>query len=74
MSATSHIAVVVNGSQQRAEAGWQLADLLVSVGVPADRRGVAVAVNGVVVRRADWAVTPLRAGDAVEIVTAKQGG
>jgi len=39
-----------------------------------DGRGVAVALNGVVVRRADWAATPLKAGDAVEIVRAMQGG
>jgi sulfur carrier protein len=37
-------------------------------------RGVAVALNGSVVRRADWATTPLKAGDAVEIVRAMQGG
>jgi sulfur carrier protein len=37
-------------------------------------RGLAVALNGTLVRRADWAVTPLKAGDAVEIVRAMQGG
>lgn len=37
-------------------------------------RGVAVALNGAVVRRADWAATPLKAGDVVEIVRAMQGG
>ena len=37
-------------------------------------RGLAVALNGAVVRRADWAATPLKAGDAVEIVRAMQGG
>jgi sulfur carrier protein len=37
-------------------------------------RGLAVAVNGTLVRRADWASTPLKAGDAVEIVRAMQGG
>jgi len=37
-------------------------------------RGVAVALNGSVVRRADWATTPLKSGDAVEIVRAMQGG
>ena len=43
-----------------------------------DRRlapnGVAVAVNGAVVRATDWPTTPLGDGDAVEIVTARQGG
>ena len=37
-------------------------------------RGVAVALNGAVVRRAEWAATPLKAGDVVEIVRAMQGG
>ena len=37
-------------------------------------RGVAVALNGDVVRRAAWAATPLKAGDVVEIVPAMQGG
>jgi sulfur carrier protein len=37
-------------------------------------RGLAVALNGRLVRRADWAATPLQPGDAVEIVRAMQGG
>ena len=36
--------------------------------------GVAVALNGEVVRRADWACTPLSPGDQVEVLTAVQGG
>ncbi|WP_127499766.1 sulfur carrier protein ThiS [Actinoplanes solisilvae] len=38
------------------------------------RRGVAVAVNGEVVPRSTWAATPLTDGDAVEVLTAAQGG
>ena len=37
-------------------------------------RGVAVALNGVVVRAADWPATVLRDHDNVEVVTARQGG
>jgi len=37
-------------------------------------RGVAVAVNGEVVPRSLWSTTTLRAGDAVEVLTAAQGG
>lgn len=40
----------------------------------AEMRGVAVALNGAVVPRAQWDSTPLKAGDAVEIVRARQGG
>ena len=45
-------------------------------GKPADggRLGVAVALNSEVVPRSRWATTPLTAGDAVELVTAMQGG
>ncbi|GAA0515328.1 thiamine biosynthesis protein ThiS [Paractinoplanes deccanensis] len=38
------------------------------------RRGVAVAVNGEVVPRSAWAAVPLAEGDAVEVLTAAQGG
>ncbi len=36
--------------------------------------GIAVAVNSEVVPRSQWAVTVLRDGDAVEVITAMQGG
>jgi sulfur carrier protein len=39
-----------------------------------ETRGVAVAVNGEIVRRGDWAVTKLLEGDRVEIVSAAAGG
>ncbi|GJD87915.1 MULTISPECIES: sulfur carrier protein ThiS [Methylobacterium] len=36
--------------------------------------GVAIALNGRVVRRRDWEATPVRDGDRIEIVRAMQGG
>ena len=36
--------------------------------------GIAVAVNGEVVRRRGWESTPLADGDQVEVLTAVQGG
>ena len=36
--------------------------------------GIAVAVNGAVVRRSEWESTPLADGDQVEVLTAGQGG
>lgn len=36
--------------------------------------GIAVAVNGELVRRASWASTRLGAGDVLEVLTAVQGG
>ena len=38
------------------------------------RRGVAVAVNGTVVPRSTWATSRVVDGDAVEVLTAAQGG
>ena len=66
-------AVEVNGKPEQVEAET-VAGLLVENGLDAGGRGIAVAVNGALVPRARWAQTPLRAGDAVEIVQAKQGG
>jgi sulfur carrier protein len=34
----------------------------------------AIAVNYDVLPRAKWALTPLQAGDAIEIITPRQGG
>ena len=65
--------IQVNGKTEALSAA-RLAALLADKGIDADARGVAVALNGAVVPRTAWAETQLRAGDAVEIVRAKQGG
>ena len=51
-----------------------LAELLAQNGVDAEGKGVAVALNGRVVRRASWPETKLSPGDDVEIVRVRQGG
>jgi sulfur carrier protein len=48
--------------------------LLADRAVDTGRRGIAIALNGAVVPRAAWSATPLRPGDSVEIVRARQGG
>ena len=48
--------------------------LLAEKAVDTGQRGIAVALNGAVVPRAAWRDTPLRSGDRVEIVRARQGG
>lgn len=65
--------VLVNGTQQPLAAATSVADLVTRLGVPA-ARGVAVAVNGAVVLRSEWARTPLSPGDRVEVLVASQGG
>ncbi|MDP4002563.1 sulfur carrier protein ThiS [Methylobacterium sp. NEAU K] len=37
-------------------------------------QGVAIALNGRVLRRRDWERTPVAEGDRIEIVRAMQGG
>ncbi len=37
-------------------------------------QGVAIALNGRVLRRRDWDATPVAEGDRIEIVRAMQGG
>jgi sulfur carrier protein len=51
-----------------------LAELLAQNGVDHDGKGVAVALNGRVVRRQAWMQTKLTPGDDVEIVRVRQGG
>jgi sulfur carrier protein len=51
-----------------------VADAVRAVGADGETRGVAVAVDGEVVRRAEWVTTPLSDRQAVEIVRAVQGG
>ena len=51
-----------------------LAELLDQNGIEHGGRGVAVALNGQVVRRQAWTETKLSPGDDVEIVRVRQGG
>ena len=51
-----------------------LAELLSVRGVNPKARFLAVAVNGAVVRRAEWPERPLSPGDDIEIVRPLQGG
>ena len=61
--------ITVNGDARSFPDPTTVADVL-----PATTSGVAVALNGTVVPRHRHAATPLAEGDAVEIVTAVQGG
>jgi sulfur carrier protein len=63
----------INGTSEPLAAAT-LAALLGEKAVDTAQRGIAVALNGAVIPRAAWATTPLRPGDRVEIVRARQGG
>ena len=69
------IAVIVNGEEKQVAGEATLADVLTEFGLDPDAaRGVAIAVNDEVVRRALWKETAVNEKDRVEIVTAQQGG
>ncbi|WP_183101517.1 sulfur carrier protein ThiS [Nocardioides pelophilus] len=57
-----------------AEHSGTIADLLTDRLADPRPHGIAVAVNGEVVRRDDWPRRLLVEGDRVEVVTAVQGG
>jgi sulfur carrier protein len=69
----STLTLHVNGVEERLEAAT-VAALLAAREVAPGARGIAVAVNGRVISRDAWSITPLRDGDVVEIVRAMQGG
>jgi sulfur carrier protein len=66
------ITVWLNDDPRPVAAGQTVAELLTTLDVPP--RGVAVAVNGEVVRRPDWPAARLSEGDRVDVLTAAQGG
>ena len=63
----------INGTEEEITA-TTVAELLVARGVDPAARFLAIAVNGAVVRRAEWSSRELAAGDTVEIVRPLQGG
>jgi sulfur carrier protein len=66
------VQVRLNGEPRELPDGTTVAEAVAEL-TPAPA-GVAAAVNGDVVPRGSWAVTPLADGDQVEVVTAVQGG
>ena len=69
---SSLISVGVNGQLMEVPAGCLLPQLLELLNVPADR--VAVEIDKSIVRRRDWAHTPITAGAQIEIVEFVGGG
>ena len=68
------VTVVVNGSSQTVPEALDLAALVRRLGRDPDRPGTAVARNGEVVPRRQWAGTRLVEGDSVEVLHAVGGG
>ena len=66
--------VMVNGEPRNVGAGATVASVVEMLDVAPGARGVAVALNGEVVSRGQWADTQLSEGSTVEVVAAIQGG
>ncbi len=66
--------IVLNGQDSDLPAGETVVGALARLGLSADARGVAVAVDGEVVPRAGWESFALSADARVEVLTAMQGG
>ena len=65
--------IYVNGEPHERD-GATITDLLADLGVEARARGVAVAVDGEVVPRAEWDERTVNEGQRVEALSAMQGG
>lgn len=65
--------VKINGVEEEV-AVRTVGELLTARGIDPAARFLAVAVNGCVIRRAEWRLTPLAPGDDVEIVRPFSGG
>jgi sulfur carrier protein len=66
--------ILLNGKPRALPGAMSLRQFLETLHLPTLERGVAVSLNGEVVRRAEWERTPLKPQDALEIVQATQGG
>lgn len=66
--------VTINGEARELEAGATVADVVASLPGAPEGRGVAVALDGDVIRRAAWDSTELQSGTRLEVVVAVQGG
>ncbi len=66
--------LTVNGEVRQFDAATTIAELVRALGRDPQQAGTAIARNGGVVPRRDWAATELHDGDAVEVVVAVGGG
>lgn len=66
--------IELNGRPAELPEGATVADAVEEAGADGGSRGVAVAVDGEVVRKADWGRTQLQERQAIEVVRAVQGG
>lgn len=66
--------IVINGSSIDLDEMSTVVDALAAAGHVGGGFGIAIALNGEVVVRSEWARTRLSDGDRLEILVAAQGG
>lgn len=66
--------IILNGSSSDVRVGEGVLAAIEQLGLPPDARGVAVAVDGEVIPRAQWEDVRLSEGARVEVLSAMQGG
>ena len=64
----------LNGEQRALAPGTSLASAVQATGAEPGMRGIAVAIDGEVVPRAEWDDTIVADGQRIEVVQAVQGG
>jgi sulfur carrier protein len=68
------VRIVLNGDEIELDAPATVAEALAVAGRLPEGRGTAVALNGEVVSRREWAGATLSEGDRLEVLTATRGG
>lgn len=66
--------IVINGNPRDLDEMSTVVDALAAAGHAGAGFGIAIALNGEVVVRSEWARTRLSHGDRLEILVAAQGG
>ena len=66
--------IILNGQSSDVRGGESVLAAVEQLGLPADARGVAVAVDGEVIPRTQWEDVRLSEGARVEVLSAMQGG
>jgi sulfur carrier protein len=66
--------ITLNGENRDVSEAASLVDVLETLKLPPDARGVAIALEGAVVPRGAWPDVRLEPGQRVEVLTAAQGG
>jgi|MDTC01.3.fsa_nt_gb sulfur carrier protein len=66
--------IQVNGKAHTLDSERNVAELVFELSGSVEAQGVAVAINGQIVRRTDWPTRTLRDNDEVEVLRAVSGG